>query len=149
MVNPGIDIPNLLYRYAVEFDDGQFMAAARLFDHGHVVAEEHRISGAENIVAMWMQWVQLYDGQPRTRHITTNPIITLADDGESATCLSQWTVLQAVPDYPLQVVASGRYHDRFAVIDGAWRFTEREYLQIDLVGDASAHLIRQWPKGHG
>ena len=141
--NPAIDIPNLLYTYAIRFDDGDFEGAAALFEHGHVVAEGHRIAGVEAIVAMWRQWVRLHDGKPRTRHLTTNPIITLADDGQTASCVTQWTVLQAAEGYPLQIVASGRYHDKFALTGGAWAFTERVYQQTDLVGDTRAHLIRE------
>ena len=145
--DPAIAIPNLLYRYAMLFDDGDLTGAAALFDHGHIVAGEHRLSGAADIVAMWQGWVQLYDGRPRTRHITTNPIIDLANDGLSARCQSQWTVIQAAPGLLLQVVATGRYDDRFAVIDGLWQFTERHYVGTDLVGDTSAHLIRQLAEG--
>ena len=145
--NPAIAIPNLLYRYAMLFDDGDLAGAAALFDHGHVVTSGHRIAGTENIVAMWHGWVRLHDSKPRTRDITTNPIIDLSDDGFSARCQSQWTVIQAAEGYPLQLVATGRYDDRFAVIDGAWHFTERRYVGTDLVGDTSAHLIRHLAEG--
>lgn len=144
---PAIAIPNLLYRYAMHFDEGDLLAAARMFDHGAVVVGAQRIVGAPRIVAMWQQWVRLYDGKPCTRHLVTNPIIELSDDARSAGCLSQWTVLQATPDYPLQAVASGRYQDRFAIIDGAWRFTERIYLRTDLVGDTRAHLLQGLSRG--
>ena len=145
--NPAIEIPNLLYRYAMTFDDGDFAATAHLFDQGCIMAEGHKIVGAENIMTMWRTWVRLHDGKPRTRHITTNPIIELAEDGHSATCQSQWTVIQAAEGFPLQIVASGRYHDRLAVIDGRWQFTERTYLQTDLIGDSSAHLVRVMQEG--
>jgi len=136
-----LDIPNLLYRYADLFDAGDFVGAARLFDHGVLITGDHALKGEDAIVAMWRGLVRLYeDGTPRTRHLTTNPIITVADDGLSAECRSQWTVLQATDSLPLQVVATGRYHDRFGVIDGQWQFLERRYLQIDLSGDLSAHL---------
>ena len=147
MTPPAIAIPNLLYRYALHFDDGDLVAAARLFDHGAVVVGGQRIAGAPQIVAMWQQWVRLYDGKPHTRHLINNPIIELGDDGQRATCLSQWTVIQAAPDYPLQLVASGRYQDRFAVIDGAWCFTERVYQRADLVGDTRAHLLHELRPG--
>ena len=147
MPDPAIAIPNLLYRYAMHFDDGDMLAAARLFDHGSVVVGGKRIAGAEPIVAMWRQWVRLYDGRPRTRHLINNPIIELAADGASAVCLSQWTVLQATADYALQPVASGRYRDRLALIDGAWCFTERVYLLAELVGDTRAHLLRELAEG--
>jgi 3-phenylpropionate/cinnamic acid dioxygenase small subunit len=142
MSDPAIAIPNLLYRYAEAFDDGDFAGAAGLFSRGALVVGGQRIAGVEAIVAMWQSWVHLYEGKPRTRHLTTNPIITIGDDGSTATCRSQWTVLQATEGYALQIVASGRYADRFALTDGEWHFTERNYGQIDLVGNTSAHMRR-------
>jgi hypothetical protein len=44
-----------------------------------------------------------------------------------------------LPDLPLQPIAAGRYHDRFAFGDGRWRFAERRVF-VDLVGDVSRHL---------
>jgi 3-phenylpropionate/cinnamic acid dioxygenase small subunit len=142
-MDPAIAIPNLLYTYAMRFDDGDFDGAAALFDRGCLIASGHRIEGRQAIVAMWQQWVKTYDGKPLTRHITTNPIIELAADGASATCQSQWTVIQASPGFPLQVVATGRYRDQFARDGSGWHFTRREYLQADLVGDTSAHMLQE------
>lgn len=140
--NPAIAIPNLLYTYAMRFDDGDFEGAAALFDKGCVVVGGQNIAGRADIRLMWRKWVKTYDGKPLTRHITTNPIIGMGDDGASATCQSQWTVIQAAPGFPLQIVASGRYHDSFACDDEGWHFTSREYVQTDLVGDASAHTLQ-------
>jgi 3-phenylpropionate/cinnamic acid dioxygenase small subunit len=140
--HPALAIPNLLHTYAMRFDDGDFEGAAALFDRGSVIAGGQRITGRDGILAMWRQWVKTYDGKPLTRHLVTNPIIDLAEDGASATCQSQWTVIQAAPGFPLQIVASGRYRDSFAQDAAGWHFTEREYLQTDLVGDASAHTLQ-------
>ncbi|MBU6269397.1 MAG: nuclear transport factor 2 family protein [Sphingomonadales bacterium] len=142
MTDAAIAIPNLLYRYAMRFDDGDFAGAAALFDKGCVVAGGHRVVGREAILAMWRTWVKTYDGKPLTRHITTNPIIELDDDGRGATCQSQWTVIQAAPGFPLQIVASGRYRDRLGVDGDGWHFLEREYLKTDLAGDSSAHTLQ-------
>lgn len=141
-MDAGIAIPNLLYTYAMRFDDGDFEGAAALFDRGCVIASGHRIEGRAAILAMWRQWVKTYDGKPLTRHITTNPIIDLAADGASATCQSQWTVLQAAPGYPLQIVATGRYRDTLSRDGSGWHFTTREYVQTDLVGDSHAHTLQ-------
>jgi 3-phenylpropionate/cinnamic acid dioxygenase small subunit len=142
-MDAAIAIPNLLYEYAQRFDDGDFAGAAALFDKGCVIAGGQRIAGRDGILAMWKTWVKTYDGKPLTRHITTNPIIELSDDGTSATCRSQWTVIQAAPGFPLQIVASGRYRDRFARDETSlWHFIEREYVQTDLVGDSSAHTLK-------
>lgn len=142
MSDAAIAIPNLLYTYAMRFDDGDFAGAAALFDRGCVIAGGQRIAGRDAICAMWRSWVRTYEGRPLTRHITTNPIIALDAGGASATCQSQWTVIQAAPGYPLQIVASGRYRDCFAHDGGGWHFTEREYVQTDLVGDFSAHTLQ-------
>ena len=142
MTQAAIAIPNLLYTYAMRFDDGDFAGAAALFDKGCVIAGGHRIAGREAILAMWRTWVKTYGGKPQTRHITTNPIIDLTGDGDQAICQSQWTVIQAAPGFPLQIVASGRYRDRLARDRDGWHFIEREYVQTDLVGDSSAHTLQ-------
>ncbi|MFM1859766.1 MAG: hypothetical protein RL133_1266 [Pseudomonadota bacterium] len=95
------------------------------------------------MVAFWRQVIRLYDdGSPRTRHLISNPQIHLSEGGEKATCRSQWTVLQAVPGFPLQVIATGRYEDRLHLRDSTWQFEERRYLPIDLEGDLSFHLMQ-------
>ncbi|NWK96089.1 hypothetical protein DM806_10450 [Sphingobium lactosutens] len=142
MNDAAIAIPNLLYLYAELIDAADFLGAARLFRHGGVIASGQRIVGEEAIAAMWRGWMRLYDGKPCTRHIMTNPIILLSEDGESATSRSQWTVLQATEGYPLQPVATGRYHDKFRRIERQWCFVERDYAQVDLSGDLSAHLLK-------
>ena len=142
MTDAAIAIPNLLYTYAMRFDDGDFDGAAALFDRGGVMAGGRRITGREAILAMWRAWVKTYDGRPLTRHITTNPIIELGEDGQSATCQSQWTVIQAAPGFPLQIVASGRYRDSLRRDADGWHFTLREYVQTDLAGDSSAHTLQ-------
>jgi 3-phenylpropionate/cinnamic acid dioxygenase small subunit len=140
MANPAIDIPNLLYAYANAIDDGRFDECAALFDRGHLQAFGTKVKGREAIAGLWRNGIRLYEcGTPRTRHIVTNPIITLSADGRTATCHSQWMVLQAAPSFPLQVIGTGRYDDSFAMFDGAWHFTEKSYARIDLVGDWTAH----------
>lgn len=139
--DPAIAIPNLLYRYAELFDAGELQQASHLFDRGGVVVAGHLIEGADNIAAMWRSFVFIYeDGTPKTRHLISNPIIELSDDGQCANCRSQWTVLQALDDLPLQVIGSGRYQDEFALVDGEWAFTKRDYSKVDFWGDAKGHL---------
>ena len=59
----------------------------------------------------------------------------------AATARSYFTVLQARPELPLQVIIAGRYHDQFARADGAWHFTDR-MIYVDLLGDLRFHLKR-------
>ncbi|MGW3496296.1 nuclear transport factor 2 family protein [Streptomyces sp. NPDC001020] len=79
------------------------------------------------------------DGTPRTQHVTTNVAIEVDEQAGTAVSRSYVTVLQALPDLPLQPIAGGRYHDRFERRDGQWRFVERR-VRINLVGDVSRHL---------
>ena len=52
------------------------------------------------------------DGTPRTKHVTNIAIEVDAEAG-TASARSYFTVLQALPDLPLQIIVSGRYLDRF------------------------------------
>ena len=134
-------IPNLLYLYADLFDAGRLEEAAHLFDRGCIAAGERDIKGADAIASFWQRVVHIYPcGTPRTRHLVTNPAITLSDDGQNATCSSQWTVLQQVEGTPLSIIGSGRYHDEFAQFGGDWHFTRRTYGTIDFWGDTKNHL---------
>jgi hypothetical protein len=74
------------------------------------------------------------DGTPRTKHVTTNAIVEFDAEETTATCRSYYTVFQQVDDQPLQPIIVGRYHDRFELVDGAWRWAERDYSLVDLIG---------------
>jgi hypothetical protein len=83
--------------------------------------------------------VILYDGRPSTKHVLSNVTITLGRDGRSASSRCYFTVMQARPDFPLQPILCGRYHDAFDRVDGEWRYADRLILP-DLVGDLSRHM---------
>ena len=140
MTEAAIAIPRLLARYADLIDAGDFVGAAALFDGGCVVAGGRELHGADAIRQMWEDIVQIHaDGTPRTRHLVSNVAIELDPDSDSATCRSQWTVLQAIGPGP-QIIGSGRYIDRFIRAEGLWSFSRREYGPVDFWGDTSAHL---------
>lgn len=132
-------IRNLLFRYMDATDAGDFETRAELFAHATVwfpepIGARH---GAE-VAELFKSRQRLYDGIPRTTHLSTNVIIEIDDDARGATVQSRYLVLQETPDFPLQPIIVGRYHDRFARVDGTWRFAERRFL-IDLIGEMSAH----------
>lgn len=138
-------IANLLYRYAECIDAGDLPGAAALFEHARI-----RIGGpdtdtidAARLLALWKSLIVLHpDGTPRTKHVTTNPIIEVDEDAGTASCRSYYTVLQQTDEMPLQVIVAGRYHDRFERVDGRWRFSYRDLTLIDMVGDISRHLTQ-------
>lgn len=132
-------IRNLLYRYMEATDAGDFATRAALFAHATVwFPEPIGARHGEEVAELFRGRQRLYDGIPRTSHLCTNALIEIDDDGLGASCRSRYLVLQETPDFPLQPIITGRYHDRFAKVDGAWRFAERRFL-IDLVGDMHAH----------
>jgi 3-phenylpropionate/cinnamic acid dioxygenase small subunit len=142
-LNSEAEITNLLYTYAECMDGGDLTGAAALFEHAllRVGEGDDATTDAAGMLAFWTNLVILYsDGTPRTKHVVTNPILEIDEDTGTASCRSYYSVLQQVEDFGLQVIVSGRYHDRFERIDGRWRFCYRDYSMMDLIGDLSHHL---------
>ncbi|WP_422655950.1 nuclear transport factor 2 family protein [Mycobacterium marinum] len=141
-------IANLLYRYAECIDAGDLPAAAALFEHARIriAADGDQDGGQDTVDAagllkIWEALIIVYpNGTPRTKHVVSNPIIEIDPQCGIARCRSYYTVFQQVDDFPLQPIVTGRYHDRFACVDGKWRFSYRDLTLIDMVGDVSHHL---------
>ncbi len=136
-------IAALIYTYAERLDAGDFEGVAELFAdatfRSDVRPEVRR--GKEQVLEVYRMTVAVYDGKPCTKHVTTNLVIELDAHDGTATARSYYTVLQARPDFPLQVIISGRYHDRLTRADDVWRFADR-LIFVDLVGDLRFHLKR-------
>jgi 3-phenylpropionate/cinnamic acid dioxygenase small subunit len=134
-------IAALIYTYAERLDAGDLEGVASLFARATLRNDgfDGAFRGAEDILRLYRNSAVLYDGKPCTKHVTTNLIIEVDESGKTATARSYYSVLQARPELPLQIIIAGRYHDRFAHIDGAWGFTDR-LIFIDLKGDLRHHL---------
>lgn len=134
------EIVNLLFRYAELVDAGDFDGVSALFDGADVYMggpDLPPVPGSA-VGKVMQRFVVLYDGLPHTKHVVTNTIVE-ATDPLNAISRSYFTVTQCVPGrFPMQIVASGRYHDRFTKVD-RWRFAERTML-VDHHGDTSHHL---------
>ena len=146
MPAPDIDsyeaIRNLLGTYCERMDAGDFDGLSELFLDAEMTDERGNVfaTGREEIAAMWHRQTILYDGSPRTRHVTANPVIDLDEDAGTAVVRSSYVVFQATDDFPLQPIITGRYVDRFLRdADDVWRWAERSYA-IDHLGDLSHHL---------
>ena len=141
MDNSATAICNLLYRYAEAIDEGRLEDAAALFRHARIETGAAGPLDADGLLALWRKILLIHPcGTPRTRHLVTNPILDIDEAAGTASARSCFTVMQATDDLPLQIIASGRYHDRFARIDGEWCFVARDYRQLDFIGDLSRHL---------
>jgi hypothetical protein len=141
MSDAGRAIESLIYLYAERLDAGDLAAVAALFTHATYRSDRGgHYAGRDAVLAVLRRRVRLHDGVPRTKHVTTNVVVEV--DGAAATARSYFTVLQAADGVPLQPIIAGRYHDRFELADGAWRFADRLIL-VDLVGDLRAHLLAE------
>jgi 3-phenylpropionate/cinnamic acid dioxygenase small subunit len=135
-------ISDMMFRYAELFDTGRFDEFAALFEHG----QWHRADAGAAGTRKWIdENVQLYDGQTRTKHVTTNVVVDVDEAAGTATATAYVTIFQALPDFPLQPIFAGRYQDRLTRIDGRWWWSERKVVN-DLYGDISRH-VRYRPAG--
>ena len=136
-------IENLLYLYAERIDAGDFSGVGALFARAKVLDPSGKVlaTGKDEVQAVFDRSTKRYaDGTPGTQHVTTNMILTLEDSGRKATTRSRFTVMQALPAFPLQCIITGSYQDEFAYDDSdGWYFTQRQ-MKPKLIGDLSRHL---------
>ena len=130
----------LIHEYAERIDAGDLDGLAELFADATwgSPGRGKPLRGTEQVRHAY-DGVILYDGIPGTKHVISNVTIELDRGGPSAIARSYFTVLQARPDFPLQAIIAGRYHDRFERVDGRWRFADRQIIP-DLIGDLSRHM---------
>jgi 3-phenylpropionate/cinnamic acid dioxygenase small subunit len=133
-------IRNLLGTYCEVMDAGDWDGLGALFAHAGFTDENGTeiTSGARGVAKLYGVMVQLHDGSPRTRHLVSGPVIEV--DGGEAVCRSSFLVVQQVGEGPLQAIAAGRYRDTFAVVDGSWCFTGRQFF-LEQRGDLSSHMV--------
>lgn len=142
MSSDALEITNLLYRYGELIDAGDLAGIEGLFRHAQFkLLGEAALVDAKTTVAMLRRVVKIYPcGTPRTKHVITNPIVEIDSAARTASCRSYYTVLQSTEALPLQVIAAGRYADRFEWSETGWRFAYRDYSLFEFPGNVTAHL---------
>lgn len=134
-------ITELLYRYCMLMDAGDFDGASAMFSKARVRMPAMQDVPGQVLRDIWHKLIVIYPcGTPRTQHMVFNPIVTVDADRTTASCQSRYLVVQQTDDFPLQMIAAGQYEDRFARDDGGWHFTFRDYSHLKLPGDLSHHL---------
>jgi ketosteroid isomerase-like protein len=137
------EIRTLIYRYSECLDSGDFASLAKLFTHAEFNLDGPFglvLHGEDELRAHFERIVRVYDGSPCCHHVMTNIVVDVDEGRDVASARSYITVYQAVPpDFPLQVILSGRIHDEFERVDGTWRYTLR-HPTAELIGDVSHHL---------
>jgi 3-phenylpropionate/cinnamic acid dioxygenase small subunit len=141
MLGNNEEIRDLLFTYAARMDAGDFVGVGKLFaDATYRSAGGAAFRGAEPLREVLAANVILYDGVPRTKHLTTNVIVTVDPSGETAQARSYFSVLQSLEDFSLQTIVAGQYEDRFVRCESVWRFADR-LVRMELLGDLSRHLV--------
>ena len=141
MVDAHEQIRNLLGIYCERMDAGDFAGLAELFADARLADEHGTVfaTGSAEVRTMWDTQTMMYDGSPRTRHVTANPVIDVDETAGTASARSAYVVFQGTEDFPLQPIVTGRYRDQFTRTAGVWRFSRRHIL-VDHVGDVREHL---------
>jgi ketosteroid isomerase-like protein len=141
---PAEAVTKLIYTYAERIDAGDFAGVGELFAHATLTFEGYgdAVSGSDAIEALYTRSTRRYeDGTPRTKHVMTNVIVDVAEDGSRASSRSYFTVLQAVPGaLALQPVIAGRYRHIYELVQGHWRVVSM-HVMIDLMGDLGQHML--------
>jgi 3-phenylpropionate/cinnamic acid dioxygenase small subunit len=140
-VDDATAITALIHAYAELLDAGDLDGVAALFEDATwgSPGRGEPLRGAAQVRRGYDGVILHEDGTPATKHVISNVTIDVDEANGTATARSYFTVLQALPDFPLQPIIAGRYHDRFGRVEGRWRFTERVIVP-DLLGDLSRHL---------
>jgi hypothetical protein len=146
--NDVADITALIHEYAFRLDAGDFDGVAALFAHAELRSTRHDrvLRGAAEARTLYGPVIVYDDGTPRTMHQLTNVTVEVEDEaggeaggeGGAARARSYFTVLQ-VTGRGLRPILAGEYRDRFALVDGRWRFAERVF-DPKLFGDLSGHM---------
>jgi 3-phenylpropionate/cinnamic acid dioxygenase small subunit len=144
-------IEDVLYRYAEAIDDGDMAALSVVLGGCTVILPDgSRLQGGTAIADHYRSIIRFYDADgneveyqrghctPRTRHVTTNVRCTFDAPLTGAEVRSYFTAYQTF-DGRNEIVAGGRYHDRFQMSLRGWAMVERRVL-IDNAGDMSRHL---------
>ena len=134
-------ILRLMNEYCYRIDAGDIEGFSDLFEQGsfHVLGDPSGPDVGKEALLATLRNVILYDGRPQTQHVMSNVQIDVDESGMEATAQCYITVFQALPpDFPMQPIFGGHYHDRFEKAGSDWRFASRE-ITPDLLGDLSRH----------
>ena len=144
-------IKALMYTYAECVDLARFNELGELFSHGELTSTSSADPGdgmsGDDVAAFYRATNKVHgDGTLRTRHVASNVIVDIAEDGQTAAARSYFAVHQGTDALPLQPIVAGRYEDDFALVDEQWRFARRLVI-VDQIGDMREHLTFDLSKG--
>lgn len=121
-------ITRQVYLYGYGMDQQDWEGYRQLFDD-EVVVDYSSYSGGEPAVVPTEQWIarlqSLFPGLDATQHSMTNPLVDLADDGDTARCRIYVQAAHFLNDWPEPEFTIGGYYDhRLRRTSDGWRFRE-------------------------
>ncbi len=152
-------IRELLERYMRYNDDGALDRLVDLFDEDGIYQVSGRVLRGHREIReflgrsgafvdgrpLWTDPGELYK-QPRSAHVSSNPIIDVEGDG--ATAESDFVVLSRDDDGHTRINLVGRYRDRLRRDDrGRWLITKRTGVSVARPG--SAGTDDEWQRALG
>jgi ketosteroid isomerase-like protein len=143
-------IREMLERYMRYNDDGALDRLVALFAEDAVLQVMGRVlRGHEQIRSFLGGGGVFVDGkprwtdpgqlllQPRSAHLSANPVIDVDSGGHTATAETDFAVLQRDDDGRARVALVGRYRDRLRKNDdGQWVFAQRTGVSLARPGEA-------------
>jgi 3-phenylpropionate/cinnamic acid dioxygenase small subunit len=143
-------IEQIMFTYAEGIDTGDIETVAQLFAQGAIVLPDgSEIKGYQEVYDQYTGMVMFYDDNeqlvpykrhecsPRTRHVVTNLMFEFNNDVTVADVKSYFMVYQTM-EGKNQVIAGGRYVDRFERTIHGWHLVTRT-IHFDNMGDMSRH----------
>jgi hypothetical protein len=135
MICPAIEkdeIREVMARYCHALDSGRYGDVARLFtEDGQWTTDYDSAIGPAAIEAVLTRNVPRKGEGPQRKHFIANVIIDLA--GDAADARSDYLIIRE-SENGLIPVMGGTYLDKFAKVDGVWKFKRKELVH-DIAGD--------------
>lgn len=119
-------ITALVHSYAFLVDAGDVDAVAALFEQATWRSDASDVvrHGSAAVRPVYEQLTASVAAS-RTKHLLTNLTVEVQPGATAASSRCDWSVLRSDTEDRLSVTLSGRYIDRFAKVDGRWRFADR------------------------
>ena len=139
-------ITKLIYTYAERIDAGDFAGVGELFAHATLTFEGFgdAVTGQDAIAALYGRTTRRYeDGTPRTKHVMTNVMVDVDDDGD-ARRLGAGRTSRCCRPCPARWPSSRSSPAATGTPTSGWTRSGASttmHIIIDLVGDLGHHML--------
>jgi hypothetical protein len=120
------DIRRLLALYAQRLDDRNVDGLVALFTPDAQVEDASGVYKGQPRIREWLVdfFAQQLPGLMEQNQLV-NPVLTVNDDGQTAVGRTDQFCFRSLETTPWELEVVMRHHDRFAKVNGEWRFKEK------------------------